>query len=360
MNDIPEIPIIVPYGHNNQQPERADVLQFVTENCLRCQSYRRLKLILIERSDYPSQEKYAKEIYDKYIFIKRTSGPFSVGMLQNIAISKLYPSELFYVHLPDFLLPLDSILKSYQLMQKTNAPCIFPFYGAVSLTKPITEGILTNKINWELLLNKIASITSSKRFRNNIGLISHPDNPNRVQLTKYQIQIINSILPDEYNSEYLINKYTDKELWGNDTENQFNFYSSFKSPGEDEALGNFRTGPRAKPSYLCKTDTFIKVGGTTVKRKGWNCEDLWFWERLRTYDTNYSINNHGIFYRDVKISGKYPITHLWHDISVKHDYYKTAKQSIADFQKFSSLPHEEKLKLLKPINISGLKKCQEL
>jgi len=149
-------------------------------------------------------------------------------------------------------------------------------------------------------------------------------------------------------------------LWGNDIDNQFNFYGSFKSPGEDEALGNFRSGPRAKPSYLCLTETFIQVGGTTVKNKGWNCEDLWFWEKLRTYDTNYSIDNYGIYYKGKMLSGKYPVTHLWHDISSKLNYYKSAEDSIKQFNEFAKLSNEEKIRIIKPLDLERLAECQQI
>ncbi|HCR36274.1 hypothetical protein A2130_01335 [Candidatus Woesebacteria bacterium GWC2_33_12] len=355
-----KVTVIIPYGHNTKQPERADVLKFVTEKCLHKQTYKDIKLVLIERSDSPYLKKYAKSAFDNYIFIKKNYGPFSVGKLQNIAIAKIKPDPFFYIHLPDFLLPLDTIEKTFNVQEKTGAPCVFPFYGAVSLTKPITEGIMEESIDWKKLMNKISKTTSSIEFKEKKNLIDHPKNPNRVKLTSQQIKWINSILPNQYKSKNLINKFTDKELWGNDIDNQFNFYGSFKSPGEDEALGNFRSGPRAKPSYLCLTETFIQVGGTTVKNKGWNCEDLWFWEKLRTYDTNYSIDNYGIYYKGKMLSGKYPVTHLWHDISSKLNYYKSAEDSIKQFNEFAKLSNEEKIRIIKPLDLERLAECQQI
>lgn len=356
----PLITVIVPYGHNPLQPQREEVMHFVTEKCLHNQSYKNIKLVLAECSINQSQKSYSKNNFDGYLFIPQKDGPFSVGQVQNFAIAKLNPQPLFYIHLPDFLLPHDSIEKSLLLMSKTGAPCIFPFYGAVSLTKPITEGILRGDISWTKLLDPISKITVSEAFRNNDNLIKHPKNPNRVQLTKKQIGFIDSILPEKYKSKSLVQNNNDRDLWGDRANSQFNFYGTFKSPGNDEALGNFRTGPRAKPSYLCLTNKFIEIGGTTVSRKGWNCEDLWFWEKLRTVDINYSIDNHGIYYKKIKLSGKYPVTHLWHNISAKLYYYKDADKSIREFRKFASLSREEKLQKIKPLAVHKIIKCQHL
>lgn len=361
MNKInSKITVIIPYGHNPKQPERADVLKFVTEQCIHKQSYKNLKLVLVERSETPHLEKYAKSSFDEYLYIKKNFGPFSVGKLQNIAIAKLKPDPFFYIHLPDFLLPLDTIEKTFNLHQKTGAPCVFPFYSAVSLTKPLTEGVLKQDIDWQKLMVAISKITSSIDFKEKKNLIEHPKNPNRAQLTEKQIKIINKILPETYKSYNLSKTHSDRDLWGNDINSQFNFYGNFKSPGEDETIGNFRSGPRAKPSYLCLTEKFIEVGGTTVKNKGWNCEDLWFWEKLRTFDPNYTIDNYGIYYKGKMLSGKYPVTHLWHDISSKLDYYKSAEDSINIFNKFAALPNEKKLKIIKPLNLERLAKCQQI
>ena len=356
----PLITVIVPYGYNPSQPQREEVLHFITEKCLHKQSYKNIKLVLVECSPDPSQKTYVKNNFDDYLFIPQIHGPFSVGQVQNLAVAKLNPQSLFYIHLPDFLLPYDSIEKSLALMSKTDAPCIFPFYGAVSLTKPVTEGILSENIDWRKLLESISKITTSKSFKNNRNLIKHPRNPNRVQLSKKQIDSIDSVLPEKYRSEYLIQNNNDKDLWGDSSNQQFNFYGTFKSPGNDEALGNFRTGPRAKPSYLCLTNKFVEVGGTTVSRKGWNCEDLWFWEKLRTVDTNYVIDKRGIYYRKTKLSGRYPVAHLWHNISAKLDYYKNATKSISEFRKFALLSKKEKLQGIKPLDIQKLIKCQHL
>jgi hypothetical protein len=360
MNSHPETVVIVPYGHNANQPERQRLLYFVTKECLQKQSYKNIKLVLIERSTKPYQKAYAKSNYDNYIFIKSKSGPFSLGLLQNIAIAKLKSNQFFYIHLPDFLLPINSIENSLNLMKLTGAPCIFPFYGAVSLTKPITSEILSKKINWLVLANKISKITSNKSFKNKENLIKHPQNPNRIQLTNPQIKDIDSIMPKGFKSYELIKKCSDKDLWGDQSNNQFNFYGLFKSPGNDETIGSFRSGPRAKPSYLCNTKFFIRIGGTEVKQKGWNCEDLWFWERVKISDKNYTINNNGIFYKKTNLSGKYPFIHLWHNISTKLVYYKNAEKNINDFRKFEKLTVEEKLKSIKPIDIDCLKKCQEI
>lgn len=356
----PLITVIVPYGHNPLQPQREDVMHFITEKCLHKQSYKNIKLVLVECSMVQSQKSYAKNNFDDYLFIPRKDGSFSVGQVQNLAIAKLNPQPLFYIHLPDFLLPRDSIEKSLLLMLKTSAPCIFPFYGAVSLTKPITEGVLCGDIKWKKLLESISKITTSNDFKSNKNLIDHPKNPNRVQLTEKQIGYIDSILPKKYQSKNLISRSGDRDFWGDNSKDQFNFYGIFKSSGDDEALGNFRTGPRAKPSYLCLTNKFIEIGGTTVSRKGWNCEDLWFWEKLRTTDTNYTIDNRGIYYKKIRLSGNYPVTHLWHNISTKLEYYKYANKSINEFKKFASLSRKEKVQKIKPLDIQKLKKCQHL
>ena len=349
-----QISVIVPFKFSSEQPERERLLHHVVRECLVSQTYQHCRLVLVESGFDPTQENFADQWCSDYIFIKEKDAEFSLGRIQNLAIALTNPGPLFYLHLPDFLLHKHEIESAFYLMKKTDAPCVFPHHGAVNLTKPITEGIYEKKIDWEKLLSAISEITSSDGFRNSDAIIPLSNTSNRVQLTEKQIRQLDSVLPDGYKSYELINM-SDDGLWGGSGDSLFCFYPWTRSTGKDEAIGNFRTGPRVKASYLCKTEAFVQVGGTTVYRDGWNAEDLWFWERLRTYFDAYSTDNSGIYYQGQKLSGRRPVTHLWHSTPANIPYYREAHIAINEFRQFAALPREEKLALIKPLNLIQLK-----
>lgn len=349
-----QISVIVPFKFSPEQPERERLLHHVVRECLVPQTYDYCRLVLVESGTDPTQENFADRWCSDYLFIQEKDGSFSLGHVQNLAIALTNPGPLFYLHLPDFLLPKHAIESAFYLMNKTEAPCVFSHYGAVNLTMPVTEGICEGKIDWEKLLSAIADITDSDGFNNSGSLIPLSGDSNRVQLTEEQVRHLDSVLPDGHKSYELIN-LTDNGLWGGSGDSLFCFYPWTRSTGKDEAIGNFRTGPRVKASYLCKTEAFVEVGGTTVYRDGWNAEDLWFWERLRTFFNAYSVDNAGIYYNGQKLTGHYPITHLWHSTPVNIPYYREAHIAINEFRQFASLPRENKLSLIQHLNLAQLR-----
>jgi len=348
------ISVIVPFSYSVQQPEREALLHHVVNDCLTPQTYEQKRIILVESGTERTQEKFADNTGLEYMFIQKPDGGFSLGQMQDMAIAITNPGELFYLHLPDYLLPKDAIERAYFLMKQTNAPCIFPHYGAVYLTKPITEGITEKKIDWPPFLEAISDVTESEGFRDYENLIPVDGNSNRVQLTERQTEHLDTVLPDGYKSHELIGLST-LGLWGGDTKKLFSFYPWMESSGNDEALGIFRSGPRAKSSYLCRTDAFIEVGGTSVNRTGWNVEDLWFWERIRTRFMGYTIDKHGIYFDGFKLSGRYPITHLWHSTNFNNKYYSDAKAAIDEFHVFEALSREQKMARIHSLDVELLR-----
>ena len=351
----PEVTVIVPYGHNPEQPEREDILRYVVENCLHSQSHGLIKLLLIESSEHESQREYAKENFDEYIFVKKSDEPFTLGLLQNIAVSALPSHSLFYLHLPDFILPEDAISQCVSTMHETKAPCIFPFSGAINLSRPITNGLLTDEIDSKQLLESMSKITNSRAFIEKQNLIPAKNNRSRVYLDSNQLEEIDAVLPMHYRSSYLSNYLSEIDIWGSSSNEQFNYYEVIRSPKNDEVIGNFRVGPRAKASYLCQTDAFIEVGGTYVPDKGWNCEDLWFWEKMRTKYPLYSIDDKSIYYNGKRISGYHPIIHLWHGVHNSLDYYQNAQTAIRRFEDFAKLSREQKLEHITPLSVKDIR-----
>src|SRR5260221_7614727 len=130
---------IVPFGFSVKQPERVELLHFITEKCLREQTAKNLRLILIESSQDPTQSKYAKTHFDEYHFLPTGKDEFGPGKVQNAGFELSTPSSHTYIHQADFLINKNGVRFAKEIMTQRNAQFEFLYFFSINFSKPITE-----------------------------------------------------------------------------------------------------------------------------------------------------------------------------------------------------------------------------
>lgn len=337
-----DVNVIVPFGYSEAQPEREDLLRFVIEECIGGQTYPNMRTVLVESSDNPTQETYAKAYCDEYHFLPLEDGIFSTATVQNEGYLRSKDSKYTYIHQADFLLPPEMIEQALEQMGELNAPFIFPFFSSVNLSKPLTEAIVQGILKWTTVLSTLVKINEKVRLETHrIGIIE------RKYLDSSELFPLTAVLPPELQVSVLLG-LSDEEIWGKDDGAFTYFGDSFRVIKPSETLVKYRPGGRAKASYLVHSTDYDRVGGPP-NYIGWGYEDLGFWARVQAmYD--YERRRDGdMYYRDHSISTNFPIIHLWHSTTRRKDYFDQMKTNKELYEAFLTMSREEKRKQIKPL-----------
>jgi hypothetical protein len=315
-------------------------MQKVVRDCLSNQTYKNKKIVFVDASEKKTQEKFAKKYCDQYIFIQTSQGTFGSGTVQNQGFILSTKSPLIYIHQADFLLPKIAIEKSIQIMNETSAPFIFPFFSSINLSKPLTEAVVSDIVDWQKLYEALweINIMVKKDILSN-GLTK------RIRLNRDQIKIIKNVIPNQLMKKIL--SLNPSQIWG-ENDGSFTYFSGFYNvEAESDVLLNYRPGARAKASYLAESDAYAKIGGPP-SFMGWAPDDLGFFARVQAlYD--YAIKNEQIYYKNSVLTSDMPLVHLWHSTSKRPGYYDLLKENTKKVNDFVNMSREERIKEIKPI-----------
>lgn len=339
--------IIVPFGYSSVQPERERILRYVIKDCLQTQTYPNRKIILAELSEYPTQEDYAQQNCDGYIFQPLRNGKeFGPGIVQNIGFRRSPAAPLTYIHQADFLLPSYALEQFVNFMDDTSAPVIFPFFSAINLSRPISVGLLNRQVNSEALYNALVRVNSElKKLPAN--LVPHVvEGRNRVALSDQQVDIIDIVLPPELRSREL-STLSHEDAWG-EIDGAYALYVGRINGRRFLNTVNYRVGPRAKASYLVTSNAYRELGGVP-EYEGWGYEDLMFWEKVKVL-YRYFLKGNSIQFRQSKLTSNLPLVHIWHSVAQRPEYFSFADSNKDKYEKFLALPREEKIRQIKSLN----------
>ena len=342
MNKKEDVNLLVPFGYSDTQPEREDLLHFVIEKCVANQTYPNTRIVLVECSEKPTQETYAKANCDQYVFLPQ-HGVYSAGGVQNEGFLRAKPAQYIYLHQADFLLPPEMVEKTVEQIANMDAPVIFPFFSSVNLSKPLTEAVVSGPVNWQEALFALTQINAGVRKETNrTGILE------RKYFSEADLRPLLSILPVQLQIGFLMSLGAEK-IWGKDDGAFTYFGDSFQVVKPSETLIKYRPGGRAKASYLCRSEDYIKLGGSP-EYVGWGYEDLGFWARVQAmYD--YKRGDDGeMYFKNTSVSTDYPIVHLWHSTINKPDYFGMMETNRKLYEEFLAMTREEKLKFIKPLN----------
>lgn len=335
-----KVNIIVPYGHSPSQPEREADMKFVVEECLRPQTYQNTRIVLVESSKNPTQESWVASWGGEYDYIPQGENPFSVGKVQNQGFVQATPTDLYYFHQADFLLPKDAVEEAVFTMQETEAPCIFPYAGVANLSKKLTDEILGRNVDPTLLIDALSTIFGAEQLET----VGGSQSANQIRLSAEQLKMLESILPDSLQSSHLMSD--DVTADGNSSHSLY--FDGHQSEYPTQLYADFRLGPRAKASYLCSGSAYAQLGGVP-EYKGWGYEDLDFWERVKTL-FDYSQTEESIYFKDRKLTGRYPLVHMWHPTSGGENYYSASESNRDSHEAFMALDNEQRREQIKELS----------
>lgn len=337
-----DVNLIVPFGYSETQPEREDLLHFVIEKCVGDQTYPNLRTVLVESSNRPTQETYAKAYCDEYVYLPLKNGIYSPAIVQNEGFLRSSGSEFTYIHQADFLLPPEMIERSLEQMKELDAPVIFPFFSSMNLSKPLTDAMIQGVVNWKTVLSALEKINEKVRLETHrIGIVE------RRYLDSNELLPLVSILPPELQVSFLLGLCS-KEIWGEDDGAFTYFGDSFKVVQPSETLVKYRPGGRAKASYLARSADYDKAGGSP-SYVGWGYEDLGFWARIQALYDYRRQNDGDMYFKGVSTSTNYPIVHIWHSTTNRPDYFGMMAENKRLYEAFLALPLDEKIKSIKPL-----------
>lgn len=341
-----QVNIIVPFGYSAIQPEREKILHFVIEQCLQPQTYSNRNIVLVEMSGEPTQQNYALNNCDQYVF--RQLGEreqFGPGVVQNLGFREATPAPLTYIHQADFMLPPTAIEIFYEQMIRTKARVMFPFYSAVNLSRPITEGMLDGMVDKDKLYRAITEINGQLRSTPEDEILKVTTGRNRVALTDAQTDILDAAFPSNMNSNILA-QMDYENAWG-ETDGAYSNYINVTNGQRGLNLVNYRHGPRAKASYLATSEAYKTVGGTP-EYEGWGFEDLMFWERVKAV-FGYDLTEKSIVFNGLTLTTDLPLVHIWHSVSKRPEYFANTETNKRKYEDFLKLSREEKIRGIKPI-----------
>jgi hypothetical protein len=337
-----DVNVIVPFGFNEAQPEREALLHFVVEECIGSQTYPNIRTVIIESSYKPTQQAYAKKYADEYHYIPLNGQLFSPAIVQNEGFLRSKHSNYTYIHQADFLLPPEMVDIAIDKMKDLHAPFVFPYFSSMNLSKPLTDALISNTVDWTRVLERLAQINhGTRKETNNTGI------ENRKYLSDEELQILESILPPYLQVNYLLT-LGNQHLWGED-DGQFNYFGdSFKAVQSSEALVKYRPGGRAKASYLANSRDYDHIGGPP-NYIGWGYEDLGLWARVQAVYNYHRGNDGEMYFNNISVSTDYPIVHIWHSTTQSHDYFAMTEPNRQAHEAFMAMSREDQAKSLIPL-----------
>lgn len=338
----PEVNILVPFGYSEVQPEREALLHFVIENCVHDQTYKNTRITLVESSTSPTQERYALQNCDSYIFLPINGGVYSPALVQNTGFLKSKDTEFTYVHQADFLLPPNMIECAVAKMIELDAPFIFPYFSSINLSKPLTEALLNQTVNWKHIVNALETINTSVRGETNVSGMAK-----RKYFNSAEIAPLVLVLPPELQVASLL-ALSNQQVWGEDDGNFTYFGDSFQVVQPSETLVKYRPGGRAKASYLARSVEYDRVGGSP-NYVGWGYEDLGLWARVQAFYAYERKKDGDMYFNDKSFSTNHPIIHLWHSTANRLEYFAKTEENRLSYENFVAMSREEKVKAVQPL-----------
>ena len=332
--------IIIPFGNTPDQPEREQLMHTVVKDCIVPLADEATRVVLVESGENRSQEHFSTMYCNEYIYLRAPNNSFGAGTAQNTGFVLSSESTYTYIHQADFLLPKDALKKSFEVMHNSDAPLVFPFFSSINLSKPLTEAVVQGVVDWKALYQVLWEINKTVKFE-----VETNGSQKRIRLGASNLEILKDILPSGL-MEYFL-RLKSSEVWG-ENDGSFTYHPEFYSvESESDCLVNYRPGPRAKASYLAKSDDYAKTGGPPGFI-GWGPEDLGFWARVHAV-YGYAIKDQHIVYKNYSLTTDMPLVHLWHSTSHRPGYYEQLEMNTKIVDDFIAKSRVEKLLEIVPL-----------